>query len=899
MTYIQKLIVCSTITGPCTLYLQDISVNGSTKFLYVSGIDRDDTLNVEIKDLKLRGGSLKNHYNLKSLDQYNGLLMFLNVHKVLINGTGRNTCWFENLLGPVISLISTEMFLTGEIFFGNLYSSQWANGAAVLLLGGSTLWFQEPLEAMFFNNSAISGGAIASDKNIDEFCLFQYRTDNFYTESNISLINISVTFKSNRAILAGNSIFIDKLYLCSVQLSPKIHVSDIQLVYNVTFKFVETVENDLQEMSSYPEHICYCNGDLNDTRLSSLSCSKDALQVTTYPGKHFTVKVVSVDEISNPVYTFMYNDLLPKDTNSKYFMTDFNWRLGYGQDILKVYGYNCSQFKFSIFTNVLEHSEGQLRMYPYERVQSLTIPIVIKDCPLGFTLQDEGYCDCCELLTNKSYRCDIDTGIITKPHYGSWMGVIDYSTRTIGYSSYCPSKYCNLDISINSDDFNAACRFNRIGILCSQCPPELSSVMGHPLCQKCSNYWLLTVPMLGLAGIIMVILLLLLRLTVATGTFNGVIFFANIFNINTYFFMGHSPTTWLRVFISLLNLELGFPLCLYDGMRPVIASYLSFLVPVYLWFIVFVVIVLSRYFQIVSKLTSRSAIPVLATIIHLSFSKLLRLVVDGLSFIKLDMEDENRTSSSKLIWYFDGNVDYIKGKHIGLFLLSVISLVFFLIPYTIFLTGIKQFSRYSFANRIRPFIDAFCAPFKDRWRFWFGVRLWVLVVLYIVYTLMRNSTDVFIFIQTLVLLLFTLAQVAIMPYKNRIINFLDAFFLVDALLVNIAALYDSYAPHVNIVSLVLITPVFIVSLLIIVYHVCVVLGVKFRIPFQKKSRNRDGAISDRVEESDPVKMSEKSSNKVTYSSVIVNNLHSVYRYKPGQLRESLLESDSLESDSDD
>ena len=69
------------------------------------------------------------------------------------------------------------------------------------------------------------------------------------------------------------------------------------------------------------------------------------------------------------------------------------------------------------------------------------------------------------------------------------------------------------------------------------------------------------------AGIAIIIFMLALNMTVAIGTLNGVLFYANIVaaNADTYFFPFLSPNI-ITVFISWLNLDIGFDVCIFEGM---------------------------------------------------------------------------------------------------------------------------------------------------------------------------------------------------------------------------------------------------------------------------------------------------------------------------------------------
>ena len=155
-------------------------------------------------------------------------------------------------------------------------------------------------------------------------------------------------------------------------------------------------------------------------------------------------------------------------------------------------------------------------------------------------------------------------------------------------------------------------------------------MFGSDECRECSHLYLLTLPVYAVAGLLLVVLLFALRLTVATGTINGLIFYANILDLSmdvfsqgiTKFHVGP-----LRIIISLINLNLGFPLCLYDGMTTAAKAGLQFVFPVYLWSIVVSLIIAARYSTRLSNVISQSSVQVLATLFYLSFSKLVQAMV--------------------------------------------------------------------------------------------------------------------------------------------------------------------------------------------------------------------------------------------------------------------------------
>jgi len=871
--------------------MENVYTNVSKRLLFATGLMQGQYIPVFMKDIMMIDHHTS-HYYLKSSDENYGLMTFAYISNVTLFGSDLSRCKFYNLIGPVILARASNIFLRGEITFANIVASKWAAGSAIMLQVDSTLWLQEPLRADFCNNTAVIGGAIGSDQLVAEFCAIMYLPRNFINETNLPFMNISILFTNNSAALAGNSIYLQKLYTCSMRISPKIRVTDNQKIYSSTFEFVNKSNNGLLEMSSTPHEVCYCNGGLNDTK--NINCARDTLTVPTiytYPGKTFSICVVVVDEIKNPVFSSVYTTILSANATDD---PDFQqWELGYGQNVATVNRNTCTILNFTLYfrANLTEPSNGTLAIYPSSEQRCIAIPITIMQCPLGFGLVN-GSCNCNSYLMKKEYRCDIDKATLTKRDVTEWVG--KDGDGSFIFSAHCPLKYCNRTDTVDVHNLHSLCLRNRTGILCGTCSSGLSSMLGGPDCRVCHNIWLLTIPVYAVVSILLVVLLFVLRLTITNGTINGAIFFANIFNINTYFFLGSRETRWLQMFVSWLNLELGFPICFFDGMTDLHASYLSYVIPVYLWLIVLVIIYLSRHSQKISNLTSRSAVPVLATLIHLSFSRLLRVAVDGLIFTQL-VDEEG--SLKRSVWYFNGNVDFCEKDHIGLFFLALLSLCLFVIPYTIFFTGVKYFLRFKVVNKYRPLIDAFCAPYKSKYSYWFGARLWLLVISYIIYAARRDDAYLIMLFLTVMLVCFTITQAVIMPYKNTLLNILELLYLTDSIIMYAVGLYTDYEGEIIIAANIVMTPAVLLFLGTIGYHVyAYILKEKFLL-IRSQNFNEEEIEKHSEEESEKVTLNNSiqvmgTSPHVTYSALAVNTPFDPQHYLPGELREPLMESDS-------
>ena len=107
-----------------------------------------------------------------------------------------------------------------------------------------------------------------------------------------------------------------------------------------------------------------------------------------------------------------------------------------------------------------------------------------------------------------------------------------------------------------------------------------SVVFGSDTCyDHCTDVYLPAYAVVGL------LLVFTLRITVATRIINGLIFYTNVLGV----FLDQltedkvQNSAFVHVFLSLLNLDLGFPLCFYEGMTTAGKVGFQFLFPVYLW----------------------------------------------------------------------------------------------------------------------------------------------------------------------------------------------------------------------------------------------------------------------------------------------------------------------------
>ena len=409
-----------------------------------------------------------------------------------------------------------------------------------------------------------------------------------------------------------------------------------------------------------------------------------------------------------------------------------------------------------------------------------------------------------------------------------WIGYQNDSNCFIVYEN-CPFDYCNDSMvlfKIISPDLQ--CLHSRSGILCGQCSEGLSLILGSNQCRQCSNNYIALIIPFALAGIALVAFVITLNLTVSVGTINGLIFYANVIKIYEHIFFFEGPIHFLSQFISWINLDLGIETCFIDGMGACSKTWLQFIFPGYVWFLLILIIILSRYSSKVVRLMGRQVIPALATMILLSYTKLIRTVFLVLHYINVPCKGENNDTFK--LWYIDATVPYLRGCHIPLFLFSLAILILLIVPYTFYLLKLPllqgPLSKYmcyqKLSTYMKPFSDAYGGPYKDKCRFWTGFLLLARVVLALVVSVDTEaivSLDVLTSILVVIIFMYLPLRGV---YRQLPLACLELFFILNLILL---ASTNGHTSNENmnlkeqVITIVLISLTSVVFCGILIYHV--------------------------------------------------------------------------------
>ena len=131
--------------------------------------------------------------------------------------------------------------------------------------------------------------------------------------------------------------------------------------------------------------------------------------------------------------------------------------------------------------------------------------------------------------------------------------------------------------------------------------------------------------------------------------------------------------------------------------------------PFYLIFIATSLIITSRYSTTIQRLSANRALPVLATLFLLSYTKILLVLSSVLfSYSTIIHLPSERTT---LVWSIDANVSLI-GVRFALLFIVCLMLFLFLLPFNMLLLFTRLLSRFKFIAKFKPLLDAYQGPYK-------------------------------------------------------------------------------------------------------------------------------------------------------------------------------------------
>ena len=651
-------------------------------------------------------------------------------------------------------------------------------GGAIYMDYGSYLNYSSPTNVTFVNNTAtLTGGAIYV---VTSFPSKYYAMACFYQYDRISdtPLHVHVYFEGNFAGEAGSAIYGGDIDSCWLDYCDNCNTK----IFDATHHFGYH-DNTSSLISSDPRFIYVCPCDKG-------KCNQTSLNKTVYPGETIDVNLITIGQRYgvSPGAVFVYTDNTPIFFISALRSTNH----------CSTYHIQYKSISGSVhLATELSFDSSQADLY------NITISILLSPCPAGFVMDNlNSSCICDTMLDLYVKNCSIDEQTLFKTG-NAWIGSTTQGKLSV--VDPCPSDYCTNASKIDVFNFNSQCSNNRVGVACGQCEGNLSMTFGTSQCKLCTNEYLLLIIPFAFMGMALIVFLMLFNFTVSSGTINGIILYAFVLRVfKEIYFPASSGAAakvldFLSVFIAWLNLDLGIETCFYDGMDSYSKVWLQFSFLLYMTALVVLIIVTSKLSSAMSRICRYNMIPVISTLVTLCYAKSLRIITTIFSFSTLESESSSHVLST-YVWYYDAAIPYLGLKHTFLFTAGLVVTIFFIVPYTAVmlltpcLMSKSHWKVMFWMSRLKPFIDSYEAPFKDRYRFWTGATLFYRIVFCIVFSLFSTKQPTIVLLIIIVMHASMIVMAGLAIYKRWLESLLEGFFHINIVVYSLA-LFIQYSFH--------------------------------------------------------------------------------------------------------
>ena len=663
--------------------------------------------------------------------------------------------------------------------------------------GGGGLWLYNSSLAIatkmkFVNNTAQLGGAMfiydnttliyCSPRIHGAECVIVECTFRNLSQGHDQIL---MEFDGNKATAAGSVLVGGSVDRCTV---------NGQLLPNSGEVFDAIIDISNQPItsslfSSLPFRVCVCeNGQPHCTHGESLN-------INTYPGKTFYIPAATIGQRNGTVPGQWVNaQVSPLNVA----------RLGVFEDRQVPFDV-CSNLSYTVYSNITTnflalYVPGSCSALDGSEEQ-LTININLNlHCPPAFNLSGPPHhCICEQRLQKYTNSCNINDQTIM--HDGDfWVGYDnENNSQGLILHPHCPFDYCKAEpIKFTLSEVDLQCKANRTGLLCGACAPGLSLGLGSSKCLSCSNICLFLILAFAAMGVVFVLFFLVFTIfTVKSGAISGLIFYASIVGANQNVFFPPGHKNYLGKYIMpWISLDFGIETCFYDGMDTYAKTWLQFVFPVYVLVLLLIITVLlqNKRYSALSKIIYRNndrsshepGIPhpvyVTATFFILAYGKIVRTIIVSLSYTTLEYPN-NKTET---VWLYDGNIKYLHGKHIPLFVVCVILSAVLIIPFTLFLLFGQLIQKIPMATWMKQPINGilklYHKPYVDAHGYWPGLLLAVRLALFLIFgaNALRDYSENLLAISAASLGLLAWPWVTGGPvYENRWFGVLEASYMLN------------------------------------------------------------------------------------------------------------------------
>ena len=504
------------------------------------------------------------------------------------------------------------------------------------------------------------------------------------------------------------------------------------------------------------------------------------------PGETFNVSMNSTDQLSRLVPTTVSSTVLPLNLAEGMNLTIEESILGTSNYWVLRDDRPSSFVPLKVRGNVGQ--QVRVTIFTIDSAADIEIEVNLVACVPGLRFStEERVCICRPEIERGGIDCSSETYQLTVPNH-VWIGLLDSIDRTSDTADLviesCALNYCNPgEKLIEAGDFDAQCAegYHRTGLLCGSCMEGYSVVLGTNRCKRChNNAFLALILVFAVAGILLIALIAFLKVSVSEGYLNGILFYSHNLSQFTLDLAPQAPAIFLPVVF--VNLDFGIETCFYEGMNALEYVGLQFVFPLYLYFLMAMIVLVARFKWPQNNIFSAGK--TFATLLVVSYSSILRTCTQVLQHV---IVHSITTKISSVRWLIDPQVKYFHSLHAVLAVFSILLLVLYLIPLPLILLFPAKAYSWKYTGKTKPILDAFFAPYKPKLRCWLGIRLLLSVTLSTVSLYLNFPHNVFMVVTVLTGFLYI--QTILRPYRGIGINTADTFLITNLIVLLLGLLF--------------------------------------------------------------------------------------------------------------
>ena len=630
-------------------------------------------------------------------------------------------------------------------------------GGGIYLTSSSVLRLLRDVVMIINDTKAQYGGGIYRDSLLpysglsnNDTCIFDFDNDS----------NPEIYFNNTSASISGDAIFLKKFCIIPYNLFPNLNRTKVDEMNSSPYTFKVTMADSNAVILGQP--------------LAFNIVSKNTIGKPTVTIATASLDCLSVKTNQATVFAF---------TNGTDFHTDL--RLLGPSNASDICPENC-----------------RLTMYTSSQpFITTTLYVNITQCPLGYTYnEDDQHCVCINSVSE--ITCVKRFGKVCIKE-GYWYGYVgrDDNDNDLYSAEFCSSnqcKKCSTDSPICSSGFcllppkeEDQCENGYAGPYCSIC--SLDAVLGYEgilcipraQCHAWSKVLLVTLYVIFWVTIIVLFIgLLKLGLHIRCDyLYSYIYYFGAVPNVLKSI---HQPVLegYVNIISGMIQLNprfLGYlPLCFIPHLSHIQYAALSYINPFLMIATLLITTQLAKRYKMF-YLSKNSSLYGLCTVLLLTFASLNEASLAILRPIVL---------SKKAFVFTQPNITYFDcTHHLPYAIMAILIEVFFLIPFTFLLLFSPCLSRWINFVRIKPILDNFQSCFHDNMRgmggfYFLGRLIFMFVSLMQPHSPYKESTN--ILIAVLMLFVITILQ----PYKNKALNYLDGFMLLNLVVLQILVFYS-------------------------------------------------------------------------------------------------------------